>query len=270
MPSFPIWGYELDPWQWYPIDTNPKAFQSALGQLPTLRQELLERASAQLAQSSDGRVDLGRYSPRTSRSFLAQHVLPCGDAERWIKTWPAYAGKRDTWPKWKVRFLAQNRNFALRLWSTLDPGWLRDWLDELFDQFPSPSHQKLEWNCKGAELDIKAHIVQFRPSGIRVQRLRHIPALVAMTTTQIPIIPARIGGDAPSNTAGMRHLLPSEGLQLQGFPPHWKRPNARESAFRALGNAVNAELISEIVATWLGVLSDPPSPVYTEIEGEQE
>jgi DNA (cytosine-5)-methyltransferase 1 len=251
MPSFPIWAYELDPWQWYPIDSNPGFFQDAPEKLPALRAPLLEGAARDLSRSTQGKVDLLSHPPGSGRAFLGQRLLSEEAANRWVATWPGYAGKRNTWPRWKTRFIAQNREFALQLWAAFDPAWLRSWLDTLFESFPSTSHQKLEWNCKRTELDIKTHLVQFRPSGIRVQRLRHIPALVAMTTTQIPIVQAHGGGGPTAKPNSMRHLLPSEGLQLQGFPPDWKRPSSRERTFRALGNAVNAELIAKIVETWL-------------------
>jgi len=247
MPSFPIWGYELDPWQWYPIDANPLALRDAPARLAAARQAILSAAASDLIRRTDGQVDLRDHPPHGARAFLSQPELSVEAAGEWVASWPGYAGRRSAWPQWKVRFIEQNREFALRLWSSLDPTWMRAWLDTLYTCFPAASHQKLEWNCKGAELDIKQHIIQFRPSGIRVQRLRHIPALVAMTTTQIPIVPIRTG-----SATTLRHLLPSEGFQLQGFPPEWKRPSSRENTFRALGNAVNAELIAQILLTWIG------------------
>jgi DNA (cytosine-5)-methyltransferase 1 len=127
-------------------------------------------------------------------------------------------------------------------------------LDELFDVIAVPSLQKLEWNCKGEELNIWNHILQFRPSGLRVKRLAHVPALVAMTTTQIPIVP-RLNTEESLTGAAVgtkgRHLLPSEALQLQGFPPHWRLPKSRERAFTCFGNAVHAGLVKDVFLDWL-------------------
>jgi DNA (cytosine-5)-methyltransferase 1 len=252
MPSFPIWGYEFDPWQWYPAKRNPAELLKRTEQLPEEHAATLASAASELRDQSQRRVDIYAYAPNGVRSFLSHRILSAEDVEAWVKTWPAYAGKRKTWPRWKQRFIEQNRRFALQLWATLDPSWFRAWIDELYTRFPAASHQKLEWNCKGEPLRITEHLLQFRPSGIRVQRRRHIPALVAMTTTQIPVVraPLEVAADG-SSASGLRHLLPSEALQLQGFPADWKRPNSRERTFEALGNAVHAELIAEIVSSWL-------------------
>jgi len=250
MPSFPIWGYELDPWQWYPIDQNPATLRAHPEVLRAGRSAHLEEAAAALRHRSAGAVDLLAHPP-TCRAFLAEPQLTAAAAAAWAGTWPGYAAQRTTWPRWKQRFIEQNREWALRLWSELEPGWLREWIDTLFARFPAASHHKLEWNCKEADLDITQHIIQFRPSGIRVQRLRHIPALVAMTTTQVPVVPEWKAADQGQPPVRMRHLLPSEALQLQGFPPDWHRPRGRERVFHALGNAVNAELVAEIVRCWI-------------------
>jgi DNA (cytosine-5)-methyltransferase 1 len=257
MPSFPIWGYELDPWQWYPAERNPAELQAQPEQVPAKRSSVLEAAAVDLRELSGGRVNIYAHPPQGNRVYLGTGVLSAEAVESWIKTWPGYAGKRSDWPRWKKRFIEQNRQFALQLWAQLEPEWLRQWLDQLYTGFPAASHQKLEWNCKGEPLDITGQILQFRPSGIRVQRMRHIPALVAMTTTQIPVVQASVRETHETQqTPPIRHLLPSEALQLQGFPSDWKRPMSRERTFQALGNAVHAELVAAIAQAWLA-----PTPV---------
>ncbi len=96
---------------------------------------------------------------------------------------------------------------------------------------PFSSLRKLEWNCKGEERDLWKHVMQFRPSGLRVKRMSTVPALVALTTTQIPVI-------------GPRHRLDNPGrrVEAQGFPDHHRLPESRVGSFRALGNAVHAQL----------------------------
>lgn len=253
MPSFPIWGYELDPWHWYPIDSNPADRAGQFEVLGRFGSSLLSEAAVTVRESTGGRVSLRDYPPNGDREWL-RRPLSSTRSRRWIESWPSYAASRGDWPDWKVRFIAQNREWALKLWAALDPKWLRGWLDELFDVIAVPSLQKLEWNCKGEELNIWNHILQFRPSGLRVKRLAHVPALVAMTTTQIPIVP-RLNTEESLTGAAVgtkgRHLLPSEALQLQGFPPHWRLPKSRERAFTCFGNAVHAGLVKDVFLDWL-------------------
>ena len=253
MPSFPICGYELDPWHWYPIDSNPADRVDQLEEMGGFGSSLLSEAAATVRKSTGGNVSLRDYPPNGDRAWL-RRPLSAARSRRWIASWPSYAAKRGDWPDWKVRFISQNREWALKLWTRLDPTWLRDWLDELYDVIAVPSLQKLEWNCKGEELNIWNHILQFRPSGLRVKRLAHVPALVAMTTTQIPIVPRLNTAESLTGTAvgaEGRHLLPSEALQLQGFPSNWNLPKSRERAFTCFGNAVHAGLVKDVFLDWL-------------------
>ncbi|NMM15476.1 MAG: DNA (cytosine-5-)-methyltransferase [Rhodoferax sp.] len=253
MPSYPIWGYELDPWHWYPIHENPKVCASDLETLANQRRELFNFARKRIGESTSLGVDIKEFSPTGERAWLSKPFNTLRTAD-WIETWPAYAGKRDAWPRWKQRFIEQNREWAIRLWSSIDPHWLRQWLDNLYQVIRVPSYQKLEWNCKGEDLKIWKHILQFRPSGLRVKRLAHVPALIAMTTTQVPIVPRLNGSESLDGAAPGalgRHLIPSEALQLQGFPSSWVHPPNRERAFACLGNAVHVGVVNAIAGNWL-------------------
>lgn len=101
--------------------------------------------------------------------------------------------------------------------------------------------RKLEWNCKGDERNIWKHVLQFRPSGLRVRRSTSAPSLVAMTSTQIPILGTE-----------RRFLTRVEGLRLQGFPDTYKLPYSRDKAFKALGNAVHVGVVEAIAKKLLG------------------
>ncbi len=248
MISSPIWGYELDPWHWYPATENPKLCSQSPDWASSQRKRQLEAARMRVAELSHDRVDLFDHPPRDDRSWLAPKRLGRTETLRWVDTWPGYAGKRDTWPDWKVRFVRDNREWALWLWSTLDPEDLRLWLDKLFREVPAPSNQKLEWNCKGEELNLWRHIIQFRPSGIRAKRFESVPALVAMTGTQIPIVPRFSGSPEEPKSS---HLCVAEGRLLQGFRSDWHTPKSREKAFRALGNAVHCGMVELILGSWL-------------------
>ncbi|MDA8592508.1 DNA (cytosine-5-)-methyltransferase [Planctomycetota bacterium] len=242
LPSFPIWGFELDPWHHYPFEEDcPPALAYSDGQLKGYRRAAVTQAKR-----------LGLAEPASGKNRETFHGKPVTE---WLDAWPGYASRRNDWPRWKQRFIEQNRDLAWRLLEAFAGAdqldWYRSWLDELYEM--SPSFQKLEWNCQGEVLDLWQHILQFRPSGLRVKRFRHVPALVALTTTQVPIVPRphgepHHGGDPRSRS---RFLLPTEGKRLQGLDWGWTLPERHTRAFKALGNAVHAEVVSLILQKWL-------------------
>ena len=137
-------------------------------------------------------------------------------------------------PKWKIEFIRQNLEWFQRYRSDFSEQWVMK-----LQSFP-PSLRKLEWNCQGEERDLWKYVLQFRPSGLRVKRYTSSPSLVAMTSTQIPIL-------GPEK----RFLSRVEGLRLQGFSDQHKLPNSRELAFQALGNAVHVGLLETIARQML-------------------
>lgn len=147
-----------------------------------------------------------------------------------LQALPSYAREQvESFRHWKVRYIQQNREW----WSSVAPYLSIEWQDNL-KSFP-PSLRKLEWNVKGEERDLWAHVLQFRPSGLRVKRYTSSPALVAMTATQIPVL-------GPEK----RFLTRIEGRRLQEFPDHHELPLTRERAFKALGNAVHVGVIERL------------------------
>ncbi len=143
---------------------------------------------------------------------------------------PSYARVHTaTFPHWKELFITQNREFY-----RTHKDWIDKWLPEILG-FPS-SLQKLEWNCKGEDRDIWKYVIQFRASGVRIKRPTTAPSLVAMTTTQIPII----GWER-------RYMTPRECARLQGMHELRYLPEVNTRASRALGNAVNAEIVTMIM-----------------------
>ena len=195
LPSFPIWGDEI------------------LGGYP------FRMKTPYACTTRELRSYLRRYRPtRGARKAELLALLP------------SYAqSKEQRFPKWKSDFIERNRDWFRTIGSHISEGWRRR-----LREFP-PSLRKLEWNCQGEERDLWRHVLQFRPSGLRVKRYSSCPALVAMTTTQIPILgPKR------------RFITRVEGRRLFGFPDSHELPSSRAKAFQALGNAVHVAVIREI------------------------
>jgi len=134
------------------------------------------------------------------------------------------------YPRWKREFLRQNREFH-----ETNRAWIDPWLPRVMG-FPS-SFQKFEWNAKGEERTVWKYVLQQRASGIRLKRVNTAPALVAMTTTQVPIIAWE-----------RRFMTERECARLQSLGSI-ELPSQTGAAFKALGNAVNARVVGLIAGS---------------------
>lgn len=143
-----------------------------------------------------------------------------------------------TMPVWKQRFIEQNRAFYLEHQRTIE-----DWRGRprpvSIKSFPA-SRRKLEWQAGDGARDLWQHLMQLRPSGIRVKKATYAPALVAMSQTPI-YGPKR------------RRLTPLETARLQGFDTSTfsfgSQPDS--ASYKQMGNAVNVGVVRHVFRTFV-------------------
>lgn len=168
--------------------------------------------------------------------------------EEKILNLPRYAVKnkgRKIYPDWKSRWMMDNRRLYDLHKERLDP------IVDKIKTLPIKSWQKFEWNCGDVERAISRHIVQFRASGVRIKKADFFPSLVT------------VGSQTPVIGWQNRYITAEEGLRIQSFN-EIKLPENVGTCFGALGNAVNAKLVSLIAKNLIDDTIPFVQPVQTE------
>ena len=165
-----------------------------------------------------------------------------------INCLPNYArtNKDRQFPKWKISYIKQNREFYNK-----NKKWLDSWIAKVREY--ENSHLKLEWNCGDeATPTLYDKIIQFRASGIRVKLATFSPAL-NLVGTQIPIFPwVKLPKSSlnPGEPDKGRYMTRWEAAKLQGMKKLKFGDNnfslSTTRSFEALGNAVNVTIVKHI------------------------
>lgn len=219
---------------------------------------LVEHLPLDTAVKDDGTVSVAEWNwidhwdswVQQTRQMLASEADRAGVAAKelpgfpiWAHVWTTDQNERDAALRaaagmaWKKSHLRKNYEIYDRL-RAYDADWLGTWLGKT-RQFPE-SRQKFEWQAQGAN-SVRNCVISLRPSGLRVKRLTHLPALVAISQTPI-IGPLR------------RRLSISEGALLQGLPAGFKWPQKDAATWKQLGNGVNTGVVAR--ALWAQVTRD--------------
>lgn len=130
-------------------------------------------------------------------------------------------------PKWMYNFIVKNSE----LWEN-NKSFLDTWMEKAKkNKLFFGSKAKLEWQAGETKTpNLWDHIMQIRPSGLRVKPGTYFPALVAITQTSI------VG-------KRKRFLTPRECARLQSFPDTFKYDTKKAQAYKQFGNSINVDLV---------------------------
>ena len=136
-------------------------------------------------------------------------------------------GEWDQMPGWMKTFIKKNSELWENNKEFIDKWMIKAKKNPLF----FGAKAKLEWQAgETKHPDVWEHIMQIRPSGLRVKPGTYFPALVAITQTSI------VG-------KRKRYLTPRECARLQSFPASFIYDNKNPQAYKQFGNSINVALV---------------------------
>lgn len=226
LPSFPIWSMEFGATYPYVEETPPAIWN---------RRPVW--GMRQMGIKGSFGIDL-ECSMIKQRERIPSHANRAGDYQ---------------FPGWKRTFIRQNRDFYQD-----NRSWIKPWLDRWKPEKMPSSFQKMEWNAQGEERDIDNFVLQARASGLRIKRPTTSPSLIAFSPSQVPILGSNLTGER-------RYITPAECAELQSLGDI-HLPTFDLDAYKALGNAVNARVVTAIAARLLEGLGDFGPHTTTDFE----
>lgn len=179
-------------------------------------------------------------------------VLQGDTIEELVEGLPFYMQKmkyEDTYPEFKKVLIRQNRALYER-----HKDWIDPWMKKIME-YPR-TQRMLEWSTN-QDWNFKNHVIQLRPSGIRVRSLNYVPT-ITLCTTSTPILPwvgyppngavdKKNRPYVPDDFRWGRYISHSEAAKLQSMQELEYTGLSRFQKFQALGNAVNVDVV-ELIA----------------------
>lgn len=183
-------------------------------------------------------VDINKISLKELKKYRGVFgvAIQGSTKEEALRYLPNYIKKqKDIMPDWKKNYILRNRQFYQNYKEQIDVVLPR------IKALNNESWQKFEWNCGESERNIWNYYIQFRGSGIRIKKTDFFPSLVTVTT-QIPIVGRE-----------RRYIAIDEARFLQSIPENILLPETKASCFKALGNAVNVDIIRFVASNLIPI-----------------
>ncbi|MPQ77162.1 DNA cytosine methyltransferase [Hydrogenovibrio sp. JE_KL2] len=180
---------------------------------------------------ADYPLDFRSLSLKEMKQYKGAYGQSLENCNTWndvMNKMPSYTKKERRVANWITPSIQVSRNIYSQ-----NKHFIDTWVCSLDKQ--NNSWQILEWRGHLNRYDLFSHLIQFRASGIRVLKPEIAPSLIAMTPTQIPVVPSEA-----------RYLSKHEAAKLQFLHELKHIPENTSKAFKALGNAVNAKIVSLI------------------------